>query len=181
MLDRATVRAILEAPHCLKHRAMLTLVYGSGLRVSEVVRLKPCHIESAPDRMVVRVEQGKGRKDRYTLLSRHSLDLLRTYWKKYRPTDWLFFGFDRSKPLHRGSAQAIYYKACEAAGVGDRKGIHSLRHAFATHLLEQGTDLLVIKRCLGHSSLSTTAQYCHLSTEQLLKVRSPADALFEAQ
>lgn len=181
VLDRETVRRILEVPACLKHRTLLTLVYGSGLRVSEVVGLKPCHIESAPDRMVVRVEQGKGRKDRYTLLSRHSLDLLRLYWKAYRPTDWLFFGFDRSKPLCRGSAQQIYYKACRTAGLGKRQGIHSLRHAFATHLLEQGTDLMVIKRCLGHSSLSTTAQYCHLSTEHLLKVRSPADTLFEVQ
>ena len=181
VLDREAVRKILEAPRCLKHRALLTVVYGSGLRVSEVVHLKPCHIESAVDRMVVRVEQGKGRKDRYTLLSRHSLELLREYWRKYQPTDWLFFGFDRSKPMARGSAQHIYNLACKAAGLGKRNGIHSLRHAFATHLLEQGTDLLVIKRCLGHSSLSTTAQYCHLSAEHLRKVRSPADSLFEAK
>lgn len=181
VLDRETVRRILEAPRCLKHRALLTLVYGSGLRVSEVVRMKACHIESAPDRMVVRVEQGKGRKDRYTLLSRHSLELLRAYWRKYRPTEWLFFGFDRSKPLVRGTAQQIYYKACRTAGLGKRHGIHSLRHAFATHLLEQGTDLLVIKRCLGHSSLSTTAQYCHITAEHLRTVRSPADTLFEAK
>jgi len=181
VLDRATVRKILEADRNLKHRALLTLTYGSGLRVSEVVRLKPCHIESAPDRMVVRVEQGKGRKDRYTLLSRHALELLRAYWRAFHPTDWLFFGFDRTKPMHRGSAQRIYYSACELAGVGYWAGIHSLRHAFATHLLEQGTDLLVIKRCLGHSALSTTAQYCHLSAEHLRKVRSPADVLFEAK
>jgi site-specific recombinase XerD len=159
----------------------LTLVYASGLRVSEVVRMKPCHIESAPDRMVVRVEQGKGRKDRYTLLSHHSLQLLRAYWRKDRPTDWLFFGFDRTKPMAKGSAQAIYNKACRAAGLGKRAGIHSLRHAFATHLLEQGTDLLVIKRCLGHSSLSTTAQYCHITAEHLQKVRSPADVMFEGR
>ena len=181
VLDREAVRKILKAPRSLKHRALLTLVYGSGLRVSEVVALKPCHLESAADRMVVRVEQGKGRKDRYTLLSRHSLELLRAYWKKYRPTDWLFFGFERSKPMARGTAQRIYNLACRAAGLGKRAGIHSLRHAFATHLLEQGTDLLVIKRCLGHSSLSTTAQYCHLSAEHLRKVRSPADSLFEVQ
>jgi len=179
VLDRESVRKILQAPVCLKHRALLTLTYGSGLRVSEVVNLKPCHIESAPDRMVVRVEQGKGRKDRYTILSRHSLELLRTYWRKYRPTEWLFFGFDRSKPMSRCTAQRSYYQACEAAGLGKRQGIHSLRHAFATHLLEQGTDLLMIKRCLGHSSLSTTAQYCHISADQLHKVRSPADTLFE--
>lgn len=181
VLDRETVRKILEADRNLKHRALLTLTYGSGLRVSEVVRLRPCHIESAPDRMVVRVEQGKGRKDRYTLLSRHALELLRTYWREYRPSDWLFYGFERAKPMAIGTAQRIYNDACQAAGVGKRAGIHSLRHAFATHLLEQGTDLLVIKRCLGHSSLTTTAQYCHLSAEHLRQVRSPADTLFGVQ
>jgi len=181
VLDRKTVRQILEAPRCLKHRALLTLVYGSGLRVSEVVNLKPRQIESAPDRMMVRVENGKGRKDRYTILSRHSLELLRTYWLSYHPKDWLFFGVDRSRPMSRGAAQQIYYQACKTARVGYRQGIHSLRHAFATHLLEQGTDLLVIKRCLGHSALSTTAQYCHLTAEHLLKVRSPADVLFETR
>ena len=181
VLDRATVRRILEAAHNLKHRALLTLVYGSGLRVSEVVRLKPHHIESAPDRMVVRVEQGKGRKDRYTLLALHALELLRTYWRAYRPTEWLFYGYDRARPMARASAQAIYYQACAAAGVQHARGIHSLRHAFATHMLEQHTDLLVIKRCLGHASLSTTAQYCHLSAEHLRQVRSPADSLFEKE
>jgi len=181
VLDRETVRRILEAHTNLKHRAVLAVVYGSGLRVSEVIHLKACHIESAPDRMVVRVEQSKGRKDRYTLLSRHSLELLRAYWKEYRPTDWLFYGFDRSKPMSICTAQRIYNQACETSGLGKRKGIHSLRHAFATHLLEQGVDLLVIKRCLGHSSLSTTAMYCHLSAEHLRKVRSPADVMFEGK
>lgn len=179
VLDRESVRQILEAQKNIKHKAVLAVVYGSGLRVSEVIHLKPTHIESAPDRMVVRVEQGKGRKDRYTLLSRHSLELLRKYWKDYKPTDWLFFGFDRSKPMSICTAQRIYNQACVAAGLGKRNGIHSLRHAFATHLLEQGTDLMVIKRCLGHSSLSTTAMYCHLSAEHLRKVRSPGDSLFE--
>ena len=179
VLDRATVQRILQAPKNLKHRALLAVVYGSGLRVSEVVRLQPHHIESAPDRRVVRVEQGKGRKDRYTLLSERSLELLRNYWRCYRPLEWLFFGFDRSRPMSRGAAQRIYYQACEAAGVRNAHGIHSLRHAFATHLLEQGADLLVIKRCLGHSSLSTTAGYCHLSAEHLRRVRSPLDTLNE--
>ena len=181
VLDRESVRKILSAPRCLKHRALLTLVYGSGLRVSEVVRLKPCHIESAPDRMVVRVEQGKGRKDRYTILARYSLELLRSYWRTYHPREWLFFGFDRSKPMAKGTAQQIYRKACQAAGLGKRHGIHSLRHAFATHLLEKKTDLLVIKRCLGHSSLSTTAQYCHITADHLRRVQSPADGLFESR
>ncbi len=179
VLDRVTVRRILEAPQNLKHRALLTLVYGSGLRVSEVVTLKPHHIESAADRMMVRVEQGKGRKDRYTILASHSLKLLRDYWRQYHPTDWLFSGYDRACHMARGTAQLIYHHACDAAGIKNAHGIHSLRHAFATHLLEQGTDLLVIKRCLGHSALSTTAQYCHLTAEHFRNVRSPADTLFK--
>jgi site-specific recombinase XerD len=181
VLARETVRKILEAPRSLKHRALLTLVYGSGLRVSEVVLLKPRHIESAPDRMVVRVEQSKGRKDRYTILSKHSLLLLRTYWRKYRPKEWLFPGYDCSRHMAKGTAQSIYINACKAAGLDRCHGIHSLRHAFATHLLEQGTDLISIKRCLGHSALSTTAMYCHISTEHLRTVRSPADVMFEAK
>ncbi|MFO7642487.1 MAG: site-specific integrase [Candidatus Competibacteraceae bacterium] len=179
VLDRATLGRILEAPRNLKHRALLALVYGSGLRVSEVVRLKVHHIESAPDRRVVRVEQGKGRKDRYTLLADRSLELLRAYWRQYRPTEWLFFGFDRTRPMSKGTAQRIYYLACAAAGVKNVHGIHGLRHAFATHLLEQGTDLLVIKDCLGHSALSTTAGYCHLTADRLGRVRSPLDTLGE--
>jgi site-specific recombinase XerD len=181
VLSRDTVRRILGACENLKHRALLTTVYGSGLRVSEVCRLKPHHVESAPDRMMLRVDLGKGGKDRYTLLSRHGLELLREYWRKYRPGEWLFFGFDRSRPMANGTAQAIYYQACKAAGVQNARGIHSLRHAFATHLLEQGTDLLVIKSCLGHSSLSTTAQYCHLTADRLRQVKSPADTLAEDQ
>jgi integrase/recombinase XerD len=177
ILDRETVGRILAAPQNLKHRALLMTVYGSGLRVSEVCRLKPQHIESAPERMMVRVEQGKGHKDRYTILAQRSLELLREYWRQYRPGEWLFFGYDRTRPLAIGSAQMMYHHACRAAGVTNAHGIHSLRHAFATHLLEQGTDLLVIKRCLGHTSLSTTAVYCHLSAEHLRQVRSPLDNL----
>lgn len=179
ILPRETVKAILSAPKSLRDRALLTLVYGSGLRASEVVSLKPSHIESAPDRMMVRVVQGKGKKDRYTILSQHSLELLREYWKAYRPTEWLFNGALPGTHLDRETALRIYYRACKAAGVGHRRGIHSLRHAFATHLLEQDTDLLVIQQCLGHERLSTTAQYCHLTVAHLRRAKSPADSLFK--
>jgi len=181
VLSRDAVRRILTALQNLKHRALLIMAYGSGLRVSELVRLKPHHIESAPDRMMVRVEDGKGEKDRYTILSHSGLELLRQYWREYRPTEWLFFGRDKSRPMTDCTAQTVYYDACKAAGIENAHGIHSLRHAFATHLLEQGTDLLVIKRCLGHARLATTALYCHLTSESLRKVRSPADTLTEAQ
>lgn len=181
VLSRDSVRRILGAVQNLKHRALLTTVYGSGLRVNELVHLRPHHIESAPDRMMVRVEGGKGGKDRYTLLSHSGLDLLRQYWRVYRPTEWLFYGRDKSRPMVDCTAQTVYYNACKAAGIENAHGIHSLRHAFATHLLEQGTDLLIIKRCLGHASLSTTALYCHLTSERLRTVRSPADTLVEEQ
>jgi len=179
VLDREAVRRILEAPRNLKHRALLTMVYGSGLRVSEVCRLRPHHIESAPDRMMVRVEQAKGHKDRYTILPNRGLELLRQYWRQYRPGPWLFFGYNRAKPMCKQSAQMVYHQACRRAGVANARGIHSLRHAFATHMLEQGVDLFVIKRCLGHTALSTTAVYCHVSAERLRQVRSPADTLGE--
>lgn len=179
--DRESVRRILESAFNLKQRALLTLVYGSGLRVSEVVKLKPHHIESAPDRMLVRVEQGKGHKDRYTILSHQSLELLRTYWLQYHPKEWLFPRYDQTRHIAIGSAQGAYKKACQRAGLKNARGIHSLRHAFATHLLEQGTDIFLIKRCLGHTSLVTTAGYCHVSAERLCQVRSPADTLLEGK
>ena len=167
----------LEAAGPLRDRALLMTTYSAGLRVSEVVRLKPTDIES--DRMLIRVQQAKGSKDRYTMLAERALTELRQYWRAYHPGQWLFAGGDRTGPISISAAQRIYSKTRTAAGISHGRGIHSLRHAFATHLLEQGTDLLVIKRCLGHSSLSTTAQYCHLSAEHLRKVRSPADTLFE--
>ena len=179
MLDRARVGLILEAHTNLKHRALLAMVYGSGLRVSEVCRLRPCHIESAPDRMMVRVEQSKGRKDRYTLLSHRALVLLREYWLKCRPGEWLFPGEEPGEPLSVPAAQNVYLRACKKAGISrDRAhGIHMLRHAFASHLMEDGVALPVIQRLLGHSSLSTTSVYCHVSRALLENVRSPGDRL----
>ena len=183
MLDRASVRLILEAHTNLKHRALLAMVYGSGLRVSEVCELRPCHIESAPDRMMVRVEQGKGRKDRYTLLSHSALVLLREYWLAYHPGEWLFPGVLQPGPFSVGGAQHIYWNACAKADISrDRgHGIHMLRHAFASHLMEDGVALPVIQRLLGHSSLSTTSVYCHVSRALLQNVRSPGDRIGDAK
>jgi site-specific recombinase XerD len=114
LLSRDEVDRIINAPANLKHRALLTTVYGSGLRVSEVVKLRPEHIESS--RMMIRVEQAKGRKDRYTVLSKTGLSLLRDYWRKYRPGEWLFFGRDKNLPLSIGTAQRVYYQAKAKAG-----------------------------------------------------------------
>lgn len=179
ILDRASVAAILAAPRDLRGRALLALVYGSGLRVSEVCRLRPCHIESAPDRMLVRVEQGKGHKDRYTLLAQSALDLLRAYWRKYRPQgDWIFPGRDGG-PVSVPTVQRMYREACLRAGIPRERahGIHTLRHCFASHLMEAGTPLPVIQQLLGHGALSTTSVYCHVSRAQLGDTRSPGDLL----
>jgi len=179
ILDRTSVAAVLAAPANLKHRALLAMVYGSGLRVSEVCRLRPCHIESAPDRMLVRVEQGKGHKDRYTLLSQSALSLLRRYWLEYRPGDWLFPGAGGKGPISIPTAQRVYRDACLKAGIDRERacGIHTLRHCFASHLMEDGVALPVIQQLLGHTSLKTTSVYCHVSRALIGNVRSPADTL----
>ena len=179
ILDRASVAAILGAHRDLKQRAILAMIYGSGLRVSEVCRLRPCHIESASDRMLVRIEQAKGHKDRYTLLSQSALTLLRQYWLRDRPREWLFPGVGGRAPISVPTVQRMYRDACLMAGIEhDRAhGIHTLRHCFASHLMEDGVALPVIQKLLGHSSLKTTSVYCHVSRALIGSVRSPGDAL----
>ncbi len=177
LLSQEEVQALLQALDNLKHRALLTITYGSGLRVSEVVQLQPHHIES--NRMMVRVEQGKGRKDRYTVLSQKSLDLLREYWRSCRPGKWLFFGRDKDSPMAVGTAQKVYHNAIEKAGITRGRGIHTLRHCFASHALEQGVEMYIIKRWLGHTSITTTCGYLHLSPSYLSTLKSPLDLLYE--
>ncbi|MCK5096542.1 MAG: tyrosine-type recombinase/integrase, partial [Desulfobacteraceae bacterium] len=157
----------------LKHRALLLMVYSAGLRVSEVVKLEPVHIERS--RKMIRVEQGKGRKDRYTVLSNNLLKALEVYWRAYRPGKWIFFGMTKAKPMSIDTAQKIYYKAKNKAGVKRGKGIHTLRHSFATHLMEQGIRTPVIKSMLGHRSIRTTARYIHVSNDFISTVVSPLD------
>ncbi len=176
LLSREEVARLLAASKNIKHRALLATVYGSGLRVSEVVRLRPEHIES--DRMMIRVEQGKGRKDRYTVLSKRSLDLLREYWSAEQPEAWLFFGRDKNKPLSIGAAQKTYYYVKKIAGITKGLGIHTLRHCFASHLHENGANIFVIKRWLGHTSIKTTSRYIHLSSDYLNQIKSPLDSLY---
>ena len=153
----------------------LMTVYGGGLRLGEACRLQPCHIDSA--RMQIRVEEGKGRKDRYTLLSPRLLGELRDYYRLFRPKEWLFFGRDRSQPLPSATGQRIFYTAQERAGLPDKGGIHSLRHSFATHLLESGVEITAVQRLLGHSSLSTTSVYLHVRQERLAQIQSPLQLL----
>jgi integrase/recombinase XerD len=175
LLSVEEVGRILKSAANIKHRALLTTVYGGGLRVSEVVQLKTKHIES--ERMMIRVEQGKGRKDRYTLLPQSLLDLLRAYWKACRPDSWLFFTKTKEKPMHVSTAQKIYYAAKHKAGIHKGTGIHTLRHCFATHLLDQGVDIYTIKQLMGHTALRTTSRYLHTTGNKIAAVKSPLDTL----
>ena len=161
-----------------KHRALLMTVYVAGLRVSEVVKLKPWHIEST--RKLIRVDQGKGNKDRYTHLSPRLIRELRSYWRLCRPTIWLFPGRDKNRPMAIGTAQKIYYQAKERAGITRPGGIHTLRHCFATHMLEAGCDIFAIKDMLGHSALASTTRYIHISPARLRSVVSPLDSLMRS-
>lgn len=148
-------------------------VYGAGLRVSEVVKLKPFHIESS--RKMIRVEEGKGKKDRYTILPGRLLEELRIYWKLCRPKEWLFPGNHSYRPLSSGAAQRVFYDAAKKAGFSKCGGIHTLRHCFATHLLEGNYDIYTIKKFLGHSSIVTTMRYLHITEERIRSVKSPLD------
>jgi integrase/recombinase XerD len=157
------------------HRLLLMTTYAAGLRVSEVIYLKPIHIHS--ERLLIRVEQGKGRKDRYTLLSPQLLQELRDYWKEYQPGEWLFPNQERTAAMCRGTAQHIFYAAKRRAGLQRGQGIHTLRHCFATHLLEAGVDLRTIQLLMGHRSLNSTAIYLHVTRKHLEQLHSPFDLL----
>ena len=159
----------------LKHRAILMTAYAAGLRISEVVALRVDDIDS--QRMVLRVRQAKGRKDRYVMLSPRLLAVLREYWKVARPADWLFPGDVPGRPLTVGTVHRICAQASRAAGLGKHVTVHTLRHSFATHLLEAGTDIRTIQVLLGHRNLKTTAIYTHVSPTALETTRSPLDRL----
>ena len=168
LLSRAEVAALLGASTSLKARTFLMVAYASGLRLSELCQLRGRDIDSAPDRMCIRVIQGKGGKDRYSLLAPDLLEQLKLYWRTCRAgaqaQDWLFTSRrDPSHPLDRNSGQYYYDKARQVAGITKQGGIHSLRHAFATHLLEGGVDLNSISKLLGHANLSTTSRYLQMA------------------
>jgi site-specific recombinase XerD len=143
---------------CGKHRVILTTCYAAGLRISEAVRLTAAAIDSA--RMVIRIMQGKGSKDRYVMLSPMLLEILRNYWKAARPKEWLFPGIHDDQPITKNAVEAACQKAHRLSGLSKLVTPHSLRHAFAVHLLESGTDLRTIQLLLGHRSLGSTARYC---------------------
>lgn len=173
IFSRQEVISLLNAATNLKHQAIISLAYASGLRLNEVRMLKPEDIDS--QRMQIRVRNGKGNKMRMVLLSTTSLDLLRQYYRKFRPGTWLFEGALPQQPIHQRTIQEQFHTYVMKAGIKKNVCFHSLRHSFATHLLEQGTNLRVIQQLLGHHSLKTTSVYLHLSSVDLANVLSPLD------
>ena len=173
VLSADEIVGILNTEANPKHRLLLMLVYSSGLRVSEVVALKKEHIDLS--RNVILVEQSKGRKDRYTMLSEKTARFLKDYYEFFKVKDWLFPGQPVMRHLSVRSAQHIFDKAARRAGITKKISIHCLRHTFATHLLENGTDIRYIQTLLGHSSIRTTERYTHVAAHDVLKIKSPLD------
>ena len=175
VLSSDEVSRLLASAASLKHRTWLTTTYATGVRPSELTHLRVGDIDS--QRMVVRIEQGKGRKDRYVMLSPTLLDLLRIYYRAVRPTDWLFPGRERSRPITTRTAEIACDRARARASISKPITLRSLRHTFATHLLECGADVRTIQLLLGHRSLSTTARYTHVSRSSVCATPSPLDRL----
>ena len=175
VLSPQEVARLLDAAPGLKYKAALSVAYGAGLRASEVLSLKISDIDS--DRMVIRVEQGKGSKDRYVILSEHLLKLLRVWWKAARPQGWLFPGQNPVNPLTPRQLNRACHAAAQMAEIDKRVSMHTLRHSFATHLLEQKTDIRVIQMLLGHKKLDTTALYTRVGLKALGQVTSPLEHL----
>jgi integrase/recombinase XerD len=175
VLSPDEVARFFTAIRNVKHRAILMTAYAAGLRVSEVSQLRVADIDSS--RMVIRVRHGKGPKDRYVMLSPRLLEMLRMYWRAVRPRDFLFPGANLDRPITTASVQKVCQRARKAAGMGKNITAHTMRHSFATHLLEAGTDLRTIQVLLGHNSFSTTARYVHVATASLPSVTSPFDRL----
>jgi integrase/recombinase XerD len=173
ILDKGEVRRLIVLTENLKHKAILMMAYSSGLRISEVAHLKVGDIDTA--RMTVLVRQGKGKKDRYTILSKVALGTLTQYCETYRPASWLFPGATPGRPITESSIGFVMRAAKKRAGIMKRATIHTLRHSFATHLLEQGTDIRSVQSLLGHRSIMTTIVYLHVSPKSLSRVTSPLD------
>jgi site-specific recombinase XerD len=178
VLTQSEIWRIICAPKNLKHRLMLMATYSAGLRASEVIALKPKHIES--NKMLIKVQAGKGGKDRYSLLSKRLLKELRHYYKSCKPKTYLFassYKHKKRQPLSYEALRCIYENARKSAGVKTGAGIHTLRHSFATHLLEAGYDIRKIQVLMGHARLSTTIIYLHVSRKTLSKIPSPLDLI----
>jgi len=184
VMSQDETRRLLAVASSLKVRVLLSLGYGCGLRAGEVVRLKVKHIDSA--QKIIRVEQSKGRKDRNVMLSPETLDLLRQWWKARPPRHdagtppeerWLFPGTKRGKTMSTRQLSRLFHEAADAAGIKKAVTLHALRHSFATHLLERGTDIRIIQALLGHDKLDTTARYARVATGMIAGIESPLDLL----
>jgi integrase/recombinase XerD len=175
-LSRSEVKRVIEAAALPRHRVMLMTAYAAGLRVKELVSLSIHDLDA--QRHLLRVPCGKGSKERYTLLSDALLEHLREHWRRERPqAEWLFPGLDSRRPLTTTAVQRAWMAAKTKSGVVRGKGIHTLRHSFATHLLEAGVDLVTIQRLLGHSAISTTTRYLHITESRVGRLQSPFDLL----
>jgi integrase/recombinase XerD len=175
VLSKEEVKAILEAPVNVKHRAMLSLIYACGLRRSELLHLTLKDVQS--DRNLLFIRQSKGKKDRLVPLSPKLIELLRTYYKMYKPQQWLFEGEHQGNPYSEKSLENVMKQSLKKAGIQKKASLHWLRHSYATHLLENGTDLRYIQELLGHSSSRTTELYTHVSTKNIQQIRTPFDDL----
>jgi site-specific recombinase XerD len=175
VLSQEEVSRLLQAVRNVKHRTVLTTIYAGGLRISEALALTVSDIDSA--RMVITIRQAKGRRDRTVMLSPHLLEVLRRYARQERPRVWLFPGRRGEGPLGPSTVQRACARARKAAGITKHATVHTLRHSFATHLLEGGTDLRVIQVLLGHRSVRTTTIYTHVSAQRLHATLSPLDRL----
>ena len=178
VLDGSEIKQLFAVTTNLKHRALLMTTYSAGLRVSETAHLRVSDIDSK--RMQLRVAQGKGKKDRYALLSPVTLNLLRDYWRQYRPFSWLFPGRLPERPISTRTIQKVFENAKRKAGIKKPATVHTLRHSFATHLLEAGTDIYRVQKLMGHTTPKTTTIYIHLRRQDLLKVISPLDSLLDS-
>ena len=175
VLSPDEVAQFLKAVENKKHKAILMTTYAAGLRILETTRLKLSDIDSR--RMTIRIQQGKGKKDRYVMLSNKLLIILRDFWKEYQPTSWLFYGKTKNDPLSTATARQVCRLASYESGLKKRVTPHILRHSFATHLLERGTNLRTIQILLGHKSPSSTAVYTHIAVQNLKATTSPLDTL----
>ncbi len=172
VLSKQEVQKILAHTTNLKHKAILSLIYGSGLRVGELIELKKTDIDS--DRMLVHVRNAKGKKDRYTVLSVRVLEILRSYYKKYKPKEYLFEG-QKGGQYTTASSRQVFIKALKKAKINKQATLHTLRHSFATHLLESGVSIAHIQKLLGHSNIKTTLIYTHIAKDSLFEIKSPLD------
>lgn len=177
LLTKEEIQKVFNCTKNLQYKAMFMLAYGSGLRLSEIINLRVCDIDSK--QMRIFVSKGKGGKDRYTLLPQTTLEVLREYWRECRTRNWLFVRKDSDERHHKRTVQDSFKRSVQRAGIDKKVTIHTLRHCFTTHLLNEGQDLYAISKLLGHSRLDTTSWYIHLTDSHTLRVQSPLDTMRE--